>query len=107
MDESDLFDLPCCCDPTHTVREGGRHINVVVLDKKAHSKYLCAHNFYFDGKRRHPRVTAVVCDSCIAAKKWPIYVYCLDDDCQRPYQVPVCELGDWTMENSVIDTLSM
>ena len=101
MEDHEFFRLPCCCNPDHTIRDGGRFINIIVLNKKAHSKFLSAHDFWLDGKRRQPRAAAFICDRCLEAHREPLYAYCRDNDDQEPYRVPVCELEDWTMENSM------
>jgi len=100
--DEELFNRPCCCDPTHTIRDGGKYINIVVLNKKALSKYYSASDIWLDGKLRQPRAVAIVCDRCLVAKLEILYVYCRDNDGPAPFRVPVCELEDWTMENSLV-----
>lgn len=104
-EKNDLFNLPCCCDTRHTIREGGKNINIVVLNKKARSKFFAAHDLWLDGKNRPPRAAAIVCDHCLEGKLDIVYAYCRDRDDQEPYRVPVSALEDWTMEEIQADPL--
>lgn len=69
--EKQLWDIECCSGTGHTIRDGGSHINFVVLNKKAFSKYMVAYDIWLDNKERQPRAMAVLCDKCVQEKKEP------------------------------------
>jgi hypothetical protein len=94
----ELFDVECCAGTGHTVREGGGHVNLVVLNKKAHSKFLVAYDIWLDGKERPPRAVAAICDSCARERKKPLFALARDGDKTSIYRIPVAELGDWSLE---------
>jgi len=94
--EKQLWDIECCSGNSHTVREGGSHINIVVLDKKAPSKYMAAYDFWLDGKERPPRASAVLCDRCLKEGRAPLFALARDGDDTPIYRIPVAELEDWS-----------
>jgi len=98
--KQELFDCLCCCGSDHKVRDGGSHINIVVLNKKAFSKFMVAHDFWLDGKKRPPRAAAILCDACMRENREPIWAVGKDGDSKPIYRVPVCELGDWIYEQA-------
>jgi hypothetical protein len=72
MNDSDrLWDETCCCEPDggHLIREGGSHINLAMLKKKADWPYLAAMNFLVPGAKENPLAMAVVCDRCLDEKR--------------------------------------
>ena len=97
--EQGLWDVECCSGTGHTIRQGGSHINIVVLNKKAFSRFLAAHDFWLDGKKRTPRATAILCDACMGEKE-PLWAVGKDDDGGQIYRVPICELADWVFEDA-------
>lgn len=100
-DEQQLWDIECCSGTGHSIRDGGSHINIVVLNKKAFSQFLAAHDFWLDGKKRPPRVAAVLCDACMHDNREPVWAVGKDEDGGPIYRVPVCELGDWAYEEGI------
>jgi len=93
-----LWDIECCSGTGHTVREGGSHINIVVLNKKAFSKYMRAYDIWLDGKECPPRAAAALCDKCLREKREPVWALVRDGDDKPIYRIPVAELGDWSYE---------
>ena len=71
--EGKLRELLCCCGNDHTVGEGGRHINLVQLDKLATWPYMTAVNFLVPESKDHPLASAVVCDRCLNEKRVILY----------------------------------
>ena len=109
----ELWDVECCSGTGHTIRDGGSHINIMVLNKKAFSRFMVAHDFWLklesllkatslDGKERPPRAFAVLCDTCRHEKREPFWAVGKDENGGPIYRVPVCELGDWVFEEQSI-----
>ena len=98
--EKELLNVECCSGTGHTVRDGGSHINVVVLNKKGFSQFMVAYDIWLDGRKRPSRATAVLCDACIREKREPFWAVGKDEDGGPIYRVPVCELGDWVYEEA-------
>ena len=96
--EKELWNIECCSGTGHTVRDGGTHINIIVLNKKAFSRFMAAHDSWLDGKQRTPRAAAILCDTCLRENREPFWAVGKDDDNGPIYRVPVCELGDWVFE---------
>lgn len=96
--EQQLWNVECCSGTGHTIRDGGNHINIVVLNKKAFSPFLAAHDFWFDGKERPPKAAAILCDACMRERCEPFWAVGKDEDGGPIYRVPVCELGEWVYE---------
>lgn len=103
---NELFDCLCCCGSDHTVREGGSHIAMVVLNKNAFSQFLAAQDFWLDGKKRPPRAVAILCDNCMRDHLEPIWAVGRDKGGEPIYRVPVCELGDWIFEEGISERVS-
>lgn len=100
--EQELFDVECCSGTGHAVRDGGSRIKIVVLNKKAFSPLLAAHDFWLDGRKRPPRAVAILCDACMRERREPIWAVGRDEDDGPIYRVPVCELADWVYEKESI-----
>jgi len=98
--EQELFNTECCSGTGHTVRDGGNHINIVVLNKKAFSPFLSAHDFWLDQKKRPLRACAVLCDACMRESREPIWAVGKNEDGAAIYRMPVCELGHWAYEET-------
>lgn len=96
--QKELWDVECCSGIGHTVREGGNHINFVVLNKKGASKYMVAFDAWLDGNERPPRATAALCDKCLREKREPVWALARDGDDKPIYRIPVAELEDWNYE---------
>lgn len=90
-----LFETFCCSGLGHKVKEGGRHINLVALRKKAISRYLTIHTLWPDGKQRPPKAAAVMCDECIRKKVKIKFAVAKDSDEGSVYTVPIADLEDW------------
>lgn len=99
-DTEKLWDIECCSGTGHTIREGGSHINVVVLNKKAFSKFMIVYDAWLDGKDRPPRALAVLCDRCMREKRDPVWALASDGDSKPIYRIPVSELEDWSYEET-------
>lgn len=93
-----LWNVECCSGTGHTIRDGGSHINIVVLNKKAPSKFMMAFDFWLDGKDRPPRAMAVLCDKCQPEGLKPLWAVAVDGDDMPIYRIPVAELEDWFYE---------
>lgn len=91
--------MECCAGCGHTIRQGGARINILVLDKRAHTALMAAYDIWLDGKRRLPRALAIVCDRCLADKREPRYSVARDYHRGPIYRVPIAELGDWTYDD--------
>jgi len=98
--EQEFLDLECCSGTGHTIKDGGSHINIVILNKKAFSRFLVAHDAWRDGKKRLPRATAVLCDTCLREKREPVWAVGRNKDGEPIYRVPICELADWIFEEA-------
>lgn len=97
--QQELWNIECCSGTGHTIREGGSHINLVVLNKKASSKFMIAYDAWLDGKKRPPRAMAVLCDRCMGEKQDPIWA--VGKDGEKPiYRIPLAELEDWSYEEA-------
>ena len=94
----EFLDIECSSGTGHTIRDGGSHINLVVLNKKAFSPFLAAHDAWLDGKKRPLRAIALLCDACIRGERGPFWAIGKDKDGGSIYRVPVCELADWVFE---------
>jgi hypothetical protein len=93
-----FWNLECCSGTGHTIKEGGSHVNFVVLDKKGTSKYMVAIDAWLDGKERPPRAMAVLCDKCQQEGRKPLWAVVRDDGDKPIYRIPVAELEDWSYE---------
>jgi len=96
--ERQLWGIECCSGTGHTIKEGGSHINFVVLNKKAFSKYMVAYDFWLNGKERPLRAMAVLCDRCWHEGREAIWALAKDGDDKPIYRIPVAELGNWSYE---------
>jgi len=73
-DSDRLWDELCCCGEDHTIREGGSHINLVMVRKLAKWPYLAQFNVLVPESKNYPLATAVVCDRCLDEKREIKYV---------------------------------
>lgn len=96
--KQELLGIECCSGTGHTIRDGGSRINIVVLNKKAFSSFLAAHDAWLDGKKRPPRAIALLCDACLREEREPFWAVGKNEDGGPIYRVPVCELADWIFE---------
>ena len=97
MEDSDkLWDCLCCAGDDHTIREGGKHINLVMLKKLARWPYLAAMNFLVPESAKNQLATAVVCDRCMKEKAEIKYAMAgiEGDDGVEYYRVPIDELEE-------------
>lgn len=97
MNDSDkLWDCLCCCGEDHTVREGGSHINFVMLRKLAKWPYLASVNFLVPESAKHPLANAVVCDRCLEEKRKIKYAMAgmKGEDGAEYYRVPKTDLEE-------------
>lgn len=96
MDSDKLWDCLCCAGEGHTIKEGGRHINLVMLEKKAEWPYLAAINFLVPGSEKYPLTSAVVCDRCLREKREIKYAMAGIEgkDGAEYYRVPLEELEE-------------
>lgn len=70
MEDSDkLWDCLCCCGDDHKVRDGGSHINLVMIRKLAKWPYLAGFNFLVPESKEYPLANAIVCDRCMEEKR--------------------------------------
>ena len=97
-DSDKLWDCLCCCaDSNHTIREGGSHINLVMLKKLARWPYLAAFNVLVPESTNYPLANAVVCDRCLDKKREIKYAMAGEpgeNGEARYYRVPIGELED-------------
>jgi len=95
-DSDKLGDCLCCCGNDHTVRQGGNHINLIVLKKLAKWPYLAAMNFMVPGSAKYPLASAVVCDRCLNEKREIKYAMAGVEgpDGSEYYQVPLSQLEE-------------
>ena len=100
--EQELLNVECCSGTGHIVRDGGSHINIVGLNKKGFSRFMVAHDFWHDGRKRPPWAAAILCDACLHENREPVWAVGKDEDDGPIYRVPVCELGDWVYEKEGI-----
>ncbi len=98
MSDSDrLWNETCCCDDTHTIKEGGSHINLVQLKKLAAWPYMASMNFLVPESEKYPLATAVVCDRCLQDLREIKYAVAGEPDGNGHayyYRVPIDELED-------------
>ncbi len=94
--QEQLFNSPCCAGDGHTIRQGGSHINIITLRKAPTWPYLALSNFLVPESKHHPLACAVVCDSCLIAKKEIKYAMAGVDNNGgvRYYRVPLIELRE-------------
>lgn len=96
-DTDKLWDCLCCCgEDDHTVRQGGSHINLIVLKKLAKWPYLAAVNFMVPGSAKYPLASAVVCDRCLNEKREIKYAMAGVEgpDGAEYYRVPLSQLEE-------------
>lgn len=93
-DSDELWDCLCCCGEGHTVRDGGSHINLVMLRKLAKWPYLATVNFLIPESKKYPLANAVVCDRCLEEKREIKYAMAgIDGEGgAHYYRVPITEL---------------
>ena len=97
MEDSDkLWDCLCCAGEDHTLREGGTHVNLVILRKLAKWPYLSAKNFLVPESEKYPLAMAVVCDRCMSEKREIKYALVgrQGGNGTEYYRVPVSELEE-------------
>lgn len=92
-----LREMLCCCGDDHTVKAGGRGINIVQTKWLAKWPFLAAVNVLIPQSHKYPLAAAVVCDRCITGKLELKYVVAGEPDGQgeaRYWRVAVSELEE-------------
>lgn len=96
QDSDKLWECPCCCGEDHTIREGGNHINLVMLRKLAWWPYLTQVNILMPESVEYPLASAVVCDRCLKEKRDIKYAMAgiEGEGGAHYYRVPINELEE-------------